>query len=67
MEHDNAVSEFTLLFVLDLHMQLLKCLKYCFAFIVLLHDLKFRSKGPAMSLWPCVDRFITLYGMFKPL
>ena len=56
---DDAVSEFTLVFVFDLVMQRLKHLIVIISFIVSLHDLKSRSRVSLMSPWSCLGRFTT--------
>lgn len=53
MQQDDAVSEFTLIFVLDLGMQRLKHLRVMILFIVSLHDLKSRSWVLLMPPWSC--------------
>jgi len=56
-QQDHAVSEFTLLFVLDLGMECLKHLRVLF--IVSLHDLKSRSWVLLMSPQSCLGRVAT--------
>jgi hypothetical protein len=58
-QQDDAVSEFTLIFVLDLGMKCLKHLRVMILFIVLLHDLKSRSWVLLMSPRSCLGRFFT--------
>jgi len=55
----DAVSEFALIFVLDLGMECLKHLRVMILFIVLLHDMKSRSWVLLMSARSCLGRFST--------
>jgi hypothetical protein len=64
-QQDDAVSEFTLIFVLDLGMECLKHLRVKVLLIVSLHDPKSRSWVLLMSPRSCLGRFATWYTIFK--
>ena len=65
IQQDDGVSEFTVIFVLDLGMECLKQLRVMILFIVSLHDLKSRSWILLMSPQSCLGRFATWHTIFK--
>jgi hypothetical protein len=64
-QQDDDVSEFTLIFILDLGMECLKHLRVMILFIVSLRDLKSRNWVLLMSPRSWMGRFATWYTIFK--